>query len=78
MKIIANRKKYKLEGKGKVTTLQRFRKSIKIHVKEGDPVLTMNYAKYYLNEVDEGQERKRFFTEVDLCRIHMVQINQRK
>jgi len=44
---------------------------IKIHIREGDPILTMNYAKYYLNVIDEGVERKRFFTEVDLCRIHI-------
>jgi hypothetical protein len=67
---LQNRRKYKLEAKGKVT-LQRFRRMIKIHIREGDPILTLNYAKYYLNEIDEGHERKRFFTEVDLCRIHM-------
>ncbi len=78
MKIIQNRKKYKFEAKGKVTTIQRFRRMIKIHIREGDPILTMNYAKYYLNVIDEGVERKRFFTEVDLCRIHISQIYQRK
>ena len=51
---------------------------VKIHIKEGDPILTMNYAKYYLNVIDDGVERKRFFTEVDLCRIHNAQIQQRK
>jgi hypothetical protein len=28
--------------------------------------------------IDEGIERKRFFTEVDLCRINMNTIQQRR
>ncbi len=40
--------------------------------------MTMNYAKYYLNIIDEGDERKRFFHEVGLCKANMSTIYQRK
>lgn len=69
-----NRKKYKQESKG-ITTLQRYKRFNKINLKAGDPILTTLYPRYYLQMMDNGNEKKRFMLEFDLCRQHQKKYN---
>ena len=57
LKIVQNRRKYKQEQNGVITTSHRFKRFNQIHVRDNDPVNIVTYPKYYLKYI-EGEKEK--------------------
>lgn len=70
-KIISNRKKYKKDKDGSTIgiCLKKVQKPYaRIQIKPNDPILTTPYNKYILSD---QVEKKKFVTELEVCRIHI-------
>lgn len=65
--ITRNRKKYKKDRD--MVNIHRLKKKLhKIQIKPNDPILFTPYPKYYLAD---QVEKKKFQTELEVCRIHV-------